>query len=44
MKKFLNHDTEELIRTVDSMISIVFQVMMLGVQLYGLHWIMTHSR
>lgn len=44
MKKFLNHDTEELIRTVDSMISIVFQVVMLGVQLYGLHWIMTHSR
>jgi hypothetical protein len=44
MNKFLNHETEELIRTVDSMISIVFQVIMLGVQLYGLHWIMTHSR
>lgn len=44
MKKFLNHDTEETIRTIDSMISILFQVVMLGVQLYGLHWIMTHSR
>lgn len=44
IKRFLNHDTEELIRTIDSIISIVFQVVMLGVQIYGLHWIMTHSR
>jgi hypothetical protein len=44
MKKFLNHENEELIRTVDSIISIVFQIAMLAVQLYGLHWIMTHSR
>jgi hypothetical protein len=43
IKKFLNHETEELIRTVDSMISIVFQIIMLAVQLYGLHWIMTHT-
>jgi hypothetical protein len=38
-----NHETEELIRTVDSIISIIFQIIMLGVQLYGLHYIMTHS-
>lgn len=43
MKKFLTHEVEELIRTVDSMISILFQIIMLAVQLYGLHWIMTHT-
>jgi hypothetical protein len=39
-----NKETEELIRTVDSIISVFFQVVMLGVQLYGLHFIMTHSK
>ena len=34
---------KETIRTVDSIVSIVFQVIMLGVQLYGLRWIMTHT-
>jgi hypothetical protein len=43
MKKFWTHEHEELIRTIDSIISIIFQIMMLGVQLYGLHFIMTHS-
>ena len=43
-KPFWTHEHEELIRTVDSMVSIVFQIIMLAVQLYGLHWIMTHSR
>ena len=44
MNKFWTHEHEELIRTVDSIISIVFQILMLTVQLYGLHYIMTHSR
>jgi hypothetical protein len=43
MKKFWTHEHEETIRTVDSIISIVFQIVMLSVQLYGLHYIMTHS-
>jgi len=43
MKKFWTHEHEETIRTVNSIISIVFQIVMLSVQLYGLHYIMTHS-
>ena len=43
-RPFWTHEHEELIRTIDSMVSIVFQVVMLAVQLYGLHWIMTHPR
>jgi len=43
-KEFWTPQHDELIRTVDSIISIVFQIIMLGVQVYGLHWIMTHSR
>lgn len=43
IKKLLgDHDREELIRTVDSVISIALQVTTLAVQIYGLHYIMTH--
>jgi len=36
----LSHEAKETIRTVDSFISILFQIATLGVQLYGLHYIM----
>jgi hypothetical protein len=39
----LDHDQKETLRTIDSFVSILFQVVMLGVQVYGLHYIMTHS-
>ncbi len=35
-------DREAKIRTVDSVISILLQVTTLAVQIYGLHYIMTH--
>lgn len=39
---YKNHEREELIRTVDSMISILLQLTTLGVQVFGLWWIMHH--
>ncbi len=39
---YRDHNKEELIRTIDSMISIVLQVTTLGVQIFGLWWIMHH--
>ena len=40
---YKDHAKEELIRTVDSLISIVLQLTTLGVQVFGLWWIMHHS-
>jgi hypothetical protein len=40
---YKDHEKEELIRTVDSVIGIILQVTTLGVQVFGLWWIMHHS-
>lgn len=40
-KLYRDHDREELIRTVDSVISIVIQFASLSIQAYGL-WYITH--
>ena len=39
---YKDHEKEELIRTVDSIVSIVLQLVTLAVQVYGLHYIVTH--
>ena len=39
-KLFLKYETE--IRTIDSMFSIVFQMIQVALTLYGLHYIMHH--
>ena len=44
IKKLLgDHDREEFIRTLDSIVSIVLQLVTLGVQVFGLWWIIKHS-
>jgi hypothetical protein len=44
IKKLLgDHDREEFIRTLDSIASIVLQLVTLGVQVFGLWWIIKHS-
>ena len=42
MKLFNDHNREEYIRTIDSIISIVLQVLTLTIQCFGLWWIMHH--
>ena len=37
-----DHNREEFIRTLDSLISIVLQLITLGVQIFGLHYIIHH--
>jgi hypothetical protein len=37
-----NHDKKESIRTVDSIISIILQSIAVGIQAYGLWYIMNH--
>jgi hypothetical protein len=37
-----DHNREEFIRTLDSIVSIVLQLITLGVQVFGLRYIMTH--
>ena len=37
-----DHNKEELIRTIDSLIAVVLQMITLGVQCFGLWWIMHH--
>ena len=44
LRLFNDHNREEYIRTVDSLISIVLQVVTLGVQCFGLWYIMHHPR
>jgi uncharacterized membrane protein len=45
VKKLLgDHNREEFIRTLDSIVSVVLQLVTLGVQIFGLHYIMTHPR
>lgn len=39
---YKDHEKEELIRTVDSVISIALQLVTLFVQIFGLIWIMRH--
>lgn len=39
----VSHDRKETIRTVDSLIAIIIQLVSLGIQGYGLWWIMHHS-
>lgn len=41
---FEDHAKYEFIRTLDSVLSVILQVTTLAVQIYGLHFIMTHSR
>ena len=40
---YSDHAKEELIRTVDSIINVVLQLITLGVQVYGLWWLTHHS-
>jgi hypothetical protein len=39
-----DHNREEFIRTLDSLVGIVLQVITLGVQVFGLYYIMHHPR
>ena len=39
---YKDHEKEELIRTVDSIVSFVLQLATLAVQIFGLHYIMSH--
>ena len=39
---YKDHAKEELIRTIDSMLSLVLQLAQLAATLVGLHYIMTH--
>jgi hypothetical protein len=41
---YKNHDREEWIRTVDSLVSVALQLITLAVQIYGLYWVTHHSR
>ena len=41
---FGSHEREELIRTIDSVIALFIQILQLAVTVYGLHFMMTHSR
>jgi hypothetical protein len=42
MKLRLNHDLEEFIRTIDSLVSIVLQIAQLAISFYVLHYITHH--
>ena len=41
---FEDHAKYEFIRTIDSVLSVLLQVTTLAVQIFGLHWIMSHPR
>ena len=43
MKLRFNHDLEEFIRTVDSLVSIVLQIAQLGITIFGIHWMIHHA-
>jgi len=38
-----DHNKEELIRTIDSLISVVLQLATLAVNITGLYWLMHHT-
>ncbi len=38
----INHDKKESIRTIDSILSIILQLIAVGIQGYGLWYIMNH--
>lgn len=40
---YKDHDKEELIRTVDSIVSIIVQLAQLAATLYGIHWMIRHA-
>ena len=39
-----DHDREELIRTLDSVIALFIQALQLAVTMFGLWWMMHHTR
>jgi hypothetical protein len=43
-KLYGDHEREEFLRTIDSVVGIFLQLLTLMVQIYGLHYIMTHPR
>lgn len=41
---FGSHEREELIRTIDSVVALFIQALQLAVTMFGLWWMMHHTR